>query len=384
MQARVSPTSPKYRPTDPVAKVWSSGELQQPARPPWGRMWLLILAVSLVVEAGSFAALGWYVRAYPHGWLTRWLPITTQTTTIVQPPKEKDLGLIPPTAVTALSQTAYAINADQGPTGVYTDDTVTGLAWPLNSGGWLLSFNGTLPADKSSAVAVPDVGQPHQVKKRLADPASPFIFLQSSDINDQPLSFAGTDQTDRRNKRVWVVGSQTAVSRQLINPAGPRWSTSDRLDQSWSLDAPTPLPAGAAVVDVDGRLLGLLDGQGRVWLTDSVIAILKQVIQQGTIERPTLGLTSLDRGAAVVAGDPTAAGALVGAADGQTAVTLKSPADKAGLKSGDIITAVNGQTVDRSLYQVMMGFAAGEKVTVDFRRGNQNKTTVVTLGSQRP
>lgn len=384
MQARVSPTSPKYQATDPVAKVWSSGELERPVRTPWGRMWLLILAVSLSVQAGSLAALGWYVRSYPHGWLTRWLPITTQTTTIVQPPKEKDLGLVPPTAVTALSQTAYEINADQGSTGAYTDDTVTGLAWPLNSGGWLLSLSGALPADKSSVAAIPDVGQPHEVKKRLTDPASPFMFLQSSDIDDQPLSFAAPDQTDWRNKRVWVVGLRTAVSRQLVGPAGPRWSASDRLDYSWSLDAPAPLPTGAAVVDVDGRLLGLLDGQGRVWMADSLIAVLKQVIQQGTIERPALGLTSLDRAAAVVAGDPTATGALIGAAAGQTAVTSKSPADKAGLKSGDIITAVNGQTVDRSLYRVVMGLTAGEKVTMAFRRGNQSKTAAVTLGVQRP
>lgn len=382
MQAKISPTSPKYPSPDPVVKVWQSSQLQQPPRTPWGRLWLLIIFVSLLVNAAVLVGLGWYVHGSPQGWLSQWLPTTTKTTTIVQPTNQKVVTLVQPTAVTAVSQAVYEVNVDQGANGLYTDATRSGFAWPLSSSGWLLTLNATLPANPTGTVVVPDIGQPTTVVSRLLDPATPFAFLKVSQLNDQPVTFITPDQTDWRNKTVWVVGQHVAVARQLININGPRWSSSDHLDYSWTLDAPVQLPTGGAVVDVDGHLIGLLDQQGHVWPVDSLTALLKQVLQQGTATRPVLGLRSANLTTAVVTNQPILTGAMIGAEAGQTAVVVKSPADKAGLKTGDVITALDRQPVNRDLFGLIMNFPAGDQVEVGYTRGGQTHTATVTLGSQ--
>lgn len=64
-------------------------------------------------------------------------------------------------------------------------------------------------------------------------------------------------------------------------------------------------------------------------------------------------------------------------------VTPKGAADKAGLKEGDVITAVNGALIPTSeaLVASVRGFNPGEKITLDYTRGGKTSEVEVTLGS---
>ena len=90
--------------------------------------------------------------------------------------------------------------------------------------------------------------------------------------------------------------------------------------------------------------------------------------------------TDADGEAQVPAGQVPAGGA-VQAGD---AVIPGSPADKAGLEAGDIITAVDGTPVDAThpLNQVMRGHAPGDVVRMDVLRNGQHTTVSVTLGTR--
>jgi putative serine protease PepD len=57
--------------------------------------------------------------------------------------------------------------------------------------------------------------------------------------------------------------------------------------------------------------------------------------------------------------------------------------DKAGLKEGDVITAINGAVVPSSeaLVAAVRGYNPGEKVTITYTRGGQKSKAEVTLGS---
>lgn len=59
-----------------------------------------------------------------------------------------------------------------------------------------------------------------------------------------------------------------------------------------------------------------------------------------------------------------------------------SPADEAGLKEGDVITAVNGQKVDRNhpLDQLIQSYKPGDNVEITYWRDNQEHKVTVRLG----
>jgi S1-C subfamily serine protease len=62
------------------------------------------------------------------------------------------------------------------------------------------------------------------------------------------------------------------------------------------------------------------------------------------------------------------------------------PADKAGVKSGDIITAIGGIALDgeHPLDAVISQFSPGQTVSLDILRNGQKVTVEITLGTRPP
>jgi len=75
---------------------------------------------------------------------------------------------------------------------------------------------------------------------------------------------------------------------------------------------------------------------------------------------------------------PNGAGAQIGS------VKADSPASKAGLKAGDVITAIDGRPVENAddLTAKMNTYKPGEKVTVTVTRNGSTQKAVVTLASR--
>ncbi|HEU4948163.1 MAG TPA: trypsin-like peptidase domain-containing protein [Kribbella sp.] len=65
-------------------------------------------------------------------------------------------------------------------------------------------------------------------------------------------------------------------------------------------------------------------------------------------------------------------------------VTTGSPAQRAGLRTGDVITSINGQTVDtaEALIVAIRTHQPGESVRLNFERGGRSRQVAVTLGQQ--
>jgi S1-C subfamily serine protease len=66
-------------------------------------------------------------------------------------------------------------------------------------------------------------------------------------------------------------------------------------------------------------------------------------------------------------------------------VTANSPASKAGLKAGDRVTSVDGQTIQSYSEMVarIRAHQPGDKVTLNVTRGG-NETTITATLTQRP
>ena len=65
-------------------------------------------------------------------------------------------------------------------------------------------------------------------------------------------------------------------------------------------------------------------------------------------------------------------------------VTSGGPADKAGLRAGDIVTALGTAPIKgtNDLVATIAGHRPGERVTATVRRGSQTIKVTVTLGTQ--
>jgi len=107
--------------------------------------------------------------------------------------------------------------------------------------------------------------------------------------------------------------------------------------------------------------------------------VATQLIKTGTPVYPVIGATvTMDQkgGGAVIANR--------GEGD-QGAVTKDGPADKAGLKPGDVITKLDETTIDSgpTLIGTIWTHKPGEKVKITYKRDGKEATTEVTLGSRK-
>jgi S1-C subfamily serine protease len=162
-----------------------------------------------------------------------------------------------------------------------------------------------------------------------------------------------------------------------------------------------PGNSGGALVDLQGRLIGVptlaaanpnsgaaADGIGFAIPSDRVKFVADQLISTGKLTntgRGFLGVQVQDVTPELAAAYnlPAKSGVLV-VAFGQDA-NGKSPAQDAGVKTGDIITAVNGQEITSSsnLSTVLSGQAPDAQVMLKIVRGSQTLDIRVTLG-ERP
>ena len=126
--------------------------------------------------------------------------------------------------------------------------------------------------------------------------------------------------------------------------------------------------------------------------SDLAAPIVKQAVSGEKLSRPWLGVRHLPVDAGLVAQDKLSVhqGALIWPRvgdDGKTrpAVDPSSPAAAAGLRKGDVITAVNGSAVDdrHPLDNVLVAFAAGEKVMLTIARGSKDLDVSVELGERK-
>ena len=158
-----------------------------------------------------------------------------------------------------------------------------------------------------------------------------------------------------------------------------------------------PGNSGGALVNVRGQVIGIntaiIPGSGGPGGEGGFIGIgfaipsniakhvMGDLIKTGKVSRGYLGVKigGLSEDLAKQFKVPDLSGALV------DDVTKGGPADKAGIKNGDVIRKINGQTVDDSnqLIAMITDMNPGSEATLDILRDGQPLTIRVTLG-ERP
>jgi Do/DeqQ family serine protease len=152
--------------------------------------------------------------------------------------------------------------------------------------------------------------------------------------------------------------------------------------------------SGGALVNTNGELIGINSqilspsggniGIGFAIPSNMAKAVMDQLLKNGKVRRGMLGVSiqSVDADLASSLNLPAARGAIV------TAVTAAGPADKAGIKRGDVIASVNNQPVPDSngLRNLIAGLAPGTTATVGVVRDGKEQNFQVALAElpERP
>jgi serine protease Do len=150
-----------------------------------------------------------------------------------------------------------------------------------------------------------------------------------------------------------------------------------------------PGNSGGPLVDTSGNVVGItsiklidtgVEGVGYAISIDSAMPVITQLINNGYVTRAYMGVNGLTTVDSIVAAQnslETDAGVMIGG------VVAGSPADKAGLKSKDVIVDVNGTAITSNgqLVRLIQAKPPGTQVKITFYRGGNKSTVTVILGS---
>jgi len=149
-----------------------------------------------------------------------------------------------------------------------------------------------------------------------------------------------------------------------------------------------PGNSGGPLVNLHGRVLGINTmiigrGSGIGFAIPSEIAqrVARQLIENGTVKRAWLGVSFQEITPELAAhfGGSFDGGALI------NAVVPQGPADKAGLRAGDVITAIGDQKIQEGhdLLRTVLRHGVGERLHLEVRRGDKTKKITLVTG-ERP
>jgi serine protease DegQ len=228
------------------------------------------------------------------------------------------------------------------------------------------------------------------------DPDTDIAVVRVSASGLTPITFGQSDQM-KVGDVVLAIGDPFSVGQTvtmgIVSAVGRELGSANPFGSFIQTDAAiNPGNSGGALVDVNGNLIGIntlifsrsggYQGIGFAIPVSLAKSILEQIIETGSVTRGWFGVDVADISPdlAESLGLKGTKGAIVGA------IERGSPAEKAGLKLGDIIVAINGRTVpDTNIaLNAIAGIPPGKSVPVKVIRRNQEATVDVLVGKRRP
>ena len=256
--------------------------------------------------------------------------------------------------------------------------------------GYILTNNHVVDGAKEVNVTLPD-GREFTAKVIGRD-SKTDVAVVKIDANNLPVLPMADSKNVKVGDVVLAIGNPFGVGQTVtegIVSAKDRGNMGieDYEDFIQTDAAINPGNSGGALVDIDGRLIGIntaimsgsggSQGVGFAIPSDLAKSVMESLIQDGHVTRGYLGveIQNVTPALAPEFNLKNAEGALV------SQVVPKGPADKAGLKDGDVIVKFNGEkiTSSRNLQLEVAGIKPGSKVPVEIMRDGNEKTLDVTI-----
>ena len=258
--------------------------------------------------------------------------------------------------------------------------------------GYILTANHVVSGAEEIMIGLGTELRKYKAKKIGTDPGTDVALLKIDEKNLPGITFADSDKA-RAGDIVLAVGNpfglRQTVTMGIISAVGRGGVGIVDYENFIQTDAAINMGnSGGALVDIKGELLGINTAifsrsggnQGVGFAIPDNLArdVMQSLREKGRVVRGYIGasvqtLTPELAEAMKLKGQPT--GALVGE------VAPKTPSEKAGMKTGDVITAVNGKKISdaRELRLLIGSMAPGSKAQIQVNREGQTKIFDVQL-----
>lgn len=279
--------------------------------------------------------------------------------------------------------------------------TDTGTGFFIESNGYIMTNNHVIEAavlDKSKITVKLSNNREYTATVVGRDTSYDLAILKI-DVTGAPALVLGNSDNVQVGDPVIAIGSplglQGTVTSGIISAKNrPVTTSSDNtagesafIDALQTDAAINPGNSGGPLVDATGAVIGVnsaiaslgnsISGQpGSIGLGFAIpINQAKkqadQLIKTGTSHYPIVGMSL----------DSNFAGPGAKIANISTAILAGGPAEKAGLKSGDIILAIDGQNIETAndLIVAIRAHSIGDSVTLKYQRGSVTKSVQLTL-----
>jgi len=258
--------------------------------------------------------------------------------------------------------------------------------------GYILTANHVVAKANEIMVALGTGLRRYKAKKIGTDPGTDVALLKIDEKNLPAITFADSDKA-RAGDIVLALGNpfglQQTVTMGIISAVGRGGVGIVDYENFIQTDAAINVGnSGGPLVDTEGRLVGINtaifsrsggnQGIGFAVPSNLAQAVMQSLREKGRVIRGYIGVT-VQTLTPDLAEAMKLKGGVTGALVGQ--VAPKTPAEKAGLRSGDVITSVNGRKINdaRELRLMIGSMSPGTKVQLGVNRGEEMKTLNVEL-----
>jgi serine protease Do len=263
--------------------------------------------------------------------------------------------------------------------------------------GYILTANHVVSGADAIMIGLGNDLRRFKPKKIGTDPGTDVALLKIDENNLPSVNFADSDKA-RAGDIVLAIGNpfglRQTVTMGIISAVGRGGMGIVDYENFIQTDAAINMGnSGGALVDTGGRLLGINSAiftrsggnQGIGFAIPANLAreVMQSLRDKGRVVRGYIG-TSVQTLTPEIADAMKLKGPQTGALVGE--VEPNAPAAKAGIKTGDVITAVNGKKVNdpRELRLMVGSMAPGTRAHIEINREGQTKTVDVQLGEMPP